>query len=508
MAGGRRPANFATSGARHVPSDGTANAFDGYSIWQQPHMTTSPLSAHRPSAQPHVPPYFPLSTGNVVLPSPPAAAEAAAEPVAPTVATALATALDAAVISAVTRALSSGAVAGAAKHESSDVRPSHHCTASQDDHAVSSSSSFNNVVGGGSGASSVCAGADFAGIVELQVESEAQERRRDVEGLYAALAGLEARMDGSDGAAAVRERERTAALEARVKAAEALAAESAADVLALQGAVRGAQKLIADLRMQKRKADSDADRMRARVSALESQADAAGKALEALPNRIARLEREVSARGENGPQAAAAAAAASRAEKAVKAAEDEGRRTRDALDALSGLRSRVKRLETSVEAGGKRAEEMSTELALQSGAVDQLRGCDRDVMASVQGLKRLVEANLRSHSSSEGVVQSQAQLITRHVCVALRQFIARRITENNVLIDKTLRARVPAYAEGNDGFVLVRETDIADLPTSEAFSALSPASASALTDDDRREASVVLPRNVVDAVTNAVPAAK
>lgn len=75
----------------------------------------------------------------------------------------------------------------------------------------------------------------------------------------------------------------------------------------------------------------------------------------------------------------------------------------------------------------------------------------------VSKLKKLIEANLRSHASAQSIVKDQVSLITKHVCMAMRQYTARRITENNALIDKTLRSRIPAYAESSDSFVLVRE---------------------------------------------------
>jgi hypothetical protein len=120
-----------------------------------------------------------------------------------------------------------------------------------------------------------------------------------------------------------------------------------------------------------------------------------------------------------------------------------------------------------------------------------LRLCITETATSVQALKRLVEANLRSHSSAEGIVKDQAQLITRHVCVALRQFIARRISDNNVLIDKALRARVPAYADAGEEFVLVREHD-AD-PEDESDATSPPPGSHA-----RRASTTVLPREVFD----------
>lgn len=80
---------------------------------------------------------------------------------------------------------------------------------------------------------------------------------------------------------------------------------------------------------------------------------------------------------------------------------------------------------------------------------------------SLKALKRLIESNLRTQWSAEGIVKEQVSLITKHVCVAMRQYTARRISENNTLIDKALRARIPEYAKNEDQFVLVREGDLA-----------------------------------------------
>lgn len=79
---------------------------------------------------------------------------------------------------------------------------------------------------------------------------------------------------------------------------------------------------------------------------------------------------------------------------------------------------------------------------------------------NVKSLKKLIESNLRTQWNAENIVKEQVSLITKHVCVAMRQYTARRISENNALIDQALRARIPEYAKNNDDeqqFVLVRE---------------------------------------------------
>lgn len=76
---------------------------------------------------------------------------------------------------------------------------------------------------------------------------------------------------------------------------------------------------------------------------------------------------------------------------------------------------------------------------------------------NLKALKRLIESSLRTQVHAENIVKEQVSLITKHVCVAMRQYTARRISENNALIDQALRARIPEYARNNDQFVLVRE---------------------------------------------------
>lgn len=77
--------------------------------------------------------------------------------------------------------------------------------------------------------------------------------------------------------------------------------------------------------------------------------------------------------------------------------------------------------------------------------------------SNVKSLKKLIESNMRNQLSAEGIVKEQVSLITKHVCMAMRQYTSRRISENNALIDQALRARIPEYAENEGQFVLVRE---------------------------------------------------
>lgn len=295
-------------------------------------------------------------------------------------------------------------------------------------------------------------------MLEAQIDACNEERKQDISDLRNALAQLEQQLlstvqDGN---------RQTASLEKRLVATEKSLAESvanerkhSAECASLREQLKASQKSLNELRYQKRKSESDAERTRSRLAAVEVQFEAYGQKIDGVGDGLATLEHTV----QNELRVDHRVAAPSKDDseqvaKAVTAAEQATRSSNEVLESISGIRVRLKRLESTCESRSKLADES---FALQGGAVDTLRGSLNDTSASVQALKRLVEANLRSHFSAEGIVKDQAQLITRHVCVALRQFISRQITENNKLIDTILRARIPAYAEAGDEFVLVRE---------------------------------------------------
>lgn len=163
-----------------------------------------------------------------------------------------------------------------------------------------------------------------------------------------------------------------------------------------------------------------------------------------------------------------------------------------AVEDVSVMRPKLKRLEAQVADVAKQTQDMSAlNYGFQEGmrenvvkvtqaieglgsSVAQLRGqimsCDNlrkedvhtrldGLESNVKALKKLIESNLRTQVSAESIVKEQVSLITKHVCVAMRQYTARRISENNSLIDQALRARVPDYAKNEGQFVLVREQD-------------------------------------------------
>jgi hypothetical protein len=493
MAGGRRPANFAAGTAtRQAAADREAAAASYYSIWQQPHLqpTASPLTNARPATSPVIPPL----DGQRLTPVPQYTVpvgnshESAPWPTANNASGTLAAALDAAIALAVHRALASRGASSA---------PPRAGVQEDQDHALSvASSSFNQVVGSESRTSSVSGDRErerdreLASLVEVHMEAESQERKQDVQELRSAIAKLETRVTESES----KYETRILVLEGRVAKAEFALSQAkqeaekhASEAVALRELLKSAK---ADSRAQKRKTDSDGDRLRSRVAHLETQADAVGESLPGLENKMEFIDAEVRSCSEARLHLERAAAAAVDIAKMSSSTENVVRTSKEALEATNGLRARLKRLETSVEVSGKRIGES---LALQGGAVDGLRLSVTETAASVQALKRLVEANLRSHSSAEGIVKDQAQLITRHVCVALRQFIARRISDNNILIDKALRARIPAYADAGEEFVLVREHEVDPEDDADAISSVSTGSA-------KRTGATVLPREVFDRV--------
>ncbi|CDF36451.1 unnamed protein product [Chondrus crispus] len=114
---------------------------------------------------------------------------------------------------------------------------------------------------------------------------------------------------------------------------------------------------------------------------------------------------------------------------------------------IDGLGSSVEQLRNDITARGKVEDESDVFSRLER------------VECNVNSLKKLIESNLRTQWNAESIVKEQVSLITKHVCVAMRQYTTRRISENNALIDQTLRARVPEYAKNEGQFVLVREED-------------------------------------------------
>eukprot|EP00177_Eucheuma_denticulatum_P004939 GFKZ01008971.1.p1 GENE.GFKZ01008971.1~~GFKZ01008971.1.p1 ORF type:complete len:493 (-),score=85.76 GFKZ01008971.1:580-2058(-) len=162
------------------------------------------------------------------------------------------------------------------------------------------------------------------------------------------------------------------------------------------------------------------------------------------------------------------------------------------VEDVSSMRPKLKRLEAQVVDIAKQTQDMSAlNYGFQEGmrenvvkvtqaieglgsSVAQLRSqimsCDNlhkedvhtrlnGLESNIKALKKLIESNLRTQVSAEGIVKEQVSLITKHVCVAMRQYTTRRISENNSLIDQALRARVPDYAKNEGQFVLVREQD-------------------------------------------------
>mmetsp|Transcript_2656 Transcript_2656/g.7257 ORF Transcript_2656/g.7257 Transcript_2656/m.7257 type:complete len:469 (+) Transcript_2656:1423-2829(+) len=146
---------------------------------------------------------------------------------------------------------------------------------------------------------------------------------------------------------------------------------------------------------------------------------------------------------------------------------------------VDGLQSSLKQLQLKTKQAGARTDARIAQLeenaAIRDSALDRIQ----DQLTHLNRLKKLVEQNMRLHSSTEEIVKGQASMITKHVCVAMREFTARKITENNQLIDATLRARCSEYARNKDvRCVLVREHAAASAASSSASAPSSPSDAS------------------------------
>lgn len=141
------------------------------------------------------------------------------------------------------------------------------------------------------------------------------------------------------------------------------------------------------------------------------------------------------------------------------------KQTNDAMALSNGfqeaMRENLFKVTQAIEGLGSSMSHLQSQFAKhdesegKNGLHERLDGLE----ANVKALKKLIESNLRTQVSAESIVKEQVSLITKHVCVAMRQYTARRISENNSLIDRTLRARIPEYAKSEDQFVLVREQD-------------------------------------------------
>lgn len=332
----------------------------------------------------------------------------------------------------------------------------------------------------------------------LQIESlqkRLDEKDRDVRSLSERLLGLERKIAVDSDMANHRE-ERLAAdvLAHALQAKESLAQSEKhleGRLNGLQDQVKANQNALAKLRSSQRNSDAEAKSMR--------------KLAQELSNEMSHLDMGVSAELEKSAaqveqmrQCFTAQLSELRGTKETGtscASEKESAELKRSLqansDSVAALRSKLKRVESQMTDVANQSKDM---MALNSGfeettkhslvkvtsVVDGFRTTvaqlqknvsqaspDSEVLRSrleglesnLKSLKKLIESNLRTQWNAESIVKEQVSLITKHVCVAMRQYTARRISENNALIDQALRARVPEYAKNEEQFVLVRERD-------------------------------------------------
>ncbi|PXF43684.1 hypothetical protein BWQ96_06589 [Gracilariopsis chorda] len=130
-------------------------------------------------------------------------------------------------------------------------------------------------------------------------------------------------------------------------------------------------------------------------------------------------------------------------------------------EGLNQIRASVSSLAGTVKEIKETVPSMATDATITSQTSNHELVAKVDALeTNLKALKRLIESSLRTRLHAESIVKEQVSLITKHVCVAMRQYTARRISENNALIDRALRARIPEYAQNDDQFVLVREEDL------------------------------------------------
>lgn len=471
MAGGRRPASY-VSGARHHTSleraSVTADA-----------IASPPLNS---SAGPSLPPWIP----SIWQPAPPKDPEPTSrerdrkDPVSSEPTVALAAALDAAVQSAVARALGSAALPVPGS-------PNLHTSSISSDMGFDEDSSSSNLS---------AKERELSELVE-SLQQRLADRDREFAQLSQKVASLERAV--SAGTEAVHHRQdaitaqvvahRTDMMQKLVDVDQKIAAR----VTPVHDQVKANQSAISKLRSSQKNKDAEmqaatdltrdlSHRLNTMQDSLSAQVDRQAIKLEQLEKSFSLAQERLDETEQRDEES-----------ELKKEVQELKRSAVSSAEAASTMRSKVKRVESQMsEVSKKAAESMELsyafEQALQSkfdevqGTVSTLQNVIMEVYpahdlndgrkrnddmaskmesleANVQALKKLIESNLRTQWSAESIVKEQVSLITKHVCVAMRQYTARRISENNVLIDRALRARVPEYAKNEEEFVLVRKDD-------------------------------------------------
>lgn len=329
------------------------------------------------------------------------------------------------------------------------------------------------------------------------LQQRLDERNDDVRNLADRLKAMENRMNADAHAARLREERIAADMIAHVRSLTAAIAENErtteAKVASLRDQAKANQSGVAKLRAAQKGAEAEVRAMKKWTQ------DIANEMRQVEVNFCAELEKcwcHVEQLGQSVSEAVMKGGDEDATEDTTvleKEMEDLKRKLEATTETLATTKSKLKRVETQVVDAVKQGNDM---LALNSGFEDGIRdsllkvtgvidglgssvaqlrediatrgkGDDKSDVQSrldslesnVKALKKLIESNLRTQWNAESIVKEQVSLITKHVCVAMRQYTARRITENNVLIDQALRARLPEYAKNEDRFVLVREED-------------------------------------------------
>lgn len=473
MAGGRRPASY-VSGARHNTGIDRGATFD------QP--TTPPLtSGPGPSLPLWIPSIWqppPLTSSSGLSTEDPGV------PVTPTVerprttadSSALAAALDSAVQSAVVRVLG----------QSQNSTPSRMHDLSISEQTLENGESPNSTKL-----------RELEGLVEL-LQSRLNERNQDIGRLSNRLEAMEAKMLATEEAGKRREEQIAMEMKSLVRSLGERTSESEKRLMTRMNGAQEQMRInlsgINKLKSAQKHFDEEQKSVKKRVQKISGEMRQLELSIcadvERKMNRMEQLEStfknrfsQIKSKEEKDDSAY------------VKVLEFEKlkRQVEANADAVGGMRPKLKRVESQVTDVAKQANDASalnhgfqqgmkdnvvkvTEAIEGLGAsVSQLRqqivNCDNldqkkkvedrldGLETNVKGLKKLIETNLRTSKNAEVIVKEQVSLITKHVCVAMRQYTTRRIADNNVLIDQALRARVPDYAKNEGQFVLVREQD-------------------------------------------------
>lgn len=472
MAGGRRPANY-VSGARHNSG-----------VERQPpqdNPVSPPLTSQNSASLPlWIPSIWQPAPLNSALPEALPRQERQAKQ--PNSSSALAAALDSAVQSAVIRALgSTGPAPPTLPHIGTSTASS---DTGFDDEAVSASRLTPREL-------------ELLELVD-NLKNRLNQRDEDVRSLTNRLSAVEQRLNAHAEAAHHQEEKRNADMLATLRrmndAQLEMDRKQEARSVSLQNQLRASQTAISKLRLSQKNIEGETGALSKRIREVS---DDVGQVRFSLATEFEKSWKKLGQLDQSFKNALTHFSENINDESTVPISDfkEAKRHLEDTVETIATMRSRLKRVESQVSNVSKQSNDA---MALTSGFEDGIRAGldevkesvgglrkavhhiqtaaprDLDVAAGTQSLKsridgfdanlkslkKLIESNLRTQLSAENIVKEQVSLITKHVCVAMRQYTARRISENNTLIDQTLRARIPEYAQHNEQFVLVREEDV------------------------------------------------